>query len=135
MIFVTSSFTIIGPRQNILSRSISNCNVNDLIIRHIGKRFIEFSTDYVCFGNVYNFYIPESLISNFITRVSRELRDKEGEFRLVFNIVNQTTAEIEGSRLYTNTFFTAGVIQGTMNDRVKDFLYGNGHGKKKSSPL
>ena len=88
----------------------------------------------MCFGNVYNFYIPESLISNFITRVSRELRDKEGEFRLVFNIVNQTAAEIEGSRLYTNTFFMAGVIQGTMSDRVKDFLYGNGPGQKKSSP-
>ena len=68
---------------------------------------------------------PEKIISNFIERVSTELGNREGEFCLISCIVNQSVAQVEGKRLYTNSGFTTGIIQGGMNDRVKDFLYIN----------
>ena len=100
-------------------------NVNDLLIRRVGSRFIEFSIVYACLGSVYNFKDPDSIIRNFINRVSRGLGDREGEFRLVFSITNQSAVEIEGRRIFKNAFFTTGIIQGTMNDRVKKFVFLN----------
>ena len=100
-------------------------NVNDLFIRRVSSRFIEFSIDYARFGSVYNSKDPDSIVRNFINRVSREQGDREGEFRLVFLITNQSTVEIEGRHIFTNAFFTTGINQGTMNNRVKEFLFLN----------
>ena len=68
---------------------------------------------------------PEKIISNFIERVSTELGNGEGEFCLISCIIYQSVAQVEGKRLYTNSGFTTRIIQGGMNDRVKDFLYIN----------
>ena len=49
--------------------------VNDLLIRRLGSRLIEFSIDYVRFSSVYDFKNPDRIIRNFINRISRELGD------------------------------------------------------------
>ena len=97
-------------------------NVNDLLIRHAGSRFIEFSIYYTRFGSVFSFKDPDSIIRNFINRVSRELADRKDEVRLLFSIANQFAVEIEGRCIFTNTLFTIETIQGTRNDRVKKVL-------------
>ena len=89
------------------------------------KKVAVFSIDNARFFNRYDFTDPENIISNFIERVSTELGNIEGEFRLICSIINQSVAQVEGKRLYTNSCFTTGIIQGSMNDRVKDFLYIN----------
>ena len=47
------------------------------------------------------------------------------EFKLVSNLMNQSMADIEGRKIYSNKFWTTGAIQGKMDDRVKTFLYAN----------
>ena len=42
---------------------------------------------------------------------------------VVFSITNQSAVEIGGRYIFTNAVFTTGIIQGTRNDRVKDFLF------------
>ena len=100
-------------------------NVNDLLIPCVGSRWPVFSIDYADFGSVNNFKDVDSIIQNFMNRVSRELGDQEGEFRLVFLITNQCMIEIEGRHIFTNAFFTTGIIQGMMNDGVKEFSFLN----------
>ena len=50
---------------------------------------------------------------------------KNGEFRLVCCIVNQSAVELHGRRLYTNSCLTPEVIDGPMNDMVKEFSFSN----------
>ena len=40
-------------------------------------------------------------------------------------MTNQPAEEIESRRIFMNVFFITGIIQGTMNDRVKEFLFLN----------
>ena len=96
-----------------------------MIVRRTGNRFIEFSVDYHHFSKVYDFAKPENIISDFIENVSRKIPYVNGEFRLICCIVNQSAVEIEGRKICTNSCFTTGIIQGSMDDRVKDFLYLN----------
>ena len=50
---------------------------------------------------------------------------KNGEFRLVCCIVNQSAVELHARRLYTNSCLITGVIDGPMNDMVKEFSFSN----------
>ena len=45
------------------------------------------------------------------------------QFTVVAKYVNLSAVEIEGRKIYTNSCFTTCIIQGTMSNRVKDFLY------------
>ena len=96
-----------------------------MIVRRIGNRFIEFSVDYHRFSEVYDFTKPEKIIFDLIENVSSKIPDANCEFHLICCIVNQSTVEIEGRKIYTNSCFTTGNIQGAMSDGVKDFLYLN----------
>ena len=99
---------------------------NNLLKRRVGNKFIEFSIDYTRHGRVYDFKDPDKVINDFIENVARLVPSGEiGEFRLVCCIVNQSAVELHGRRLYTNSCFTTGVIDGPMNNRVKEFLFAN----------
>ena len=103
-----------------------NGNNNNILIRRIGNRFIEFSIDYDRFKNLYDFFDPDKIIGSFIEAVARKIPDEEGEFRTVFSIMNQSAAEIEGKRIYSNTFWSSELVLGRMKDqRVREFLYLN----------
>ena len=78
---------------------------------------MEFSIDYTRISNRYDFTDPENKILNFIKRVFIELGNREGEFRLIYCIVNQSVAQVKGKRLHINSCFTTGVIQGSLNDK------------------
>ena len=54
-----------------------------------------------------------------------KLDSENGEFRLACCIVNQSAVELHGRRLYTNSCFTTGVIDGPMDNRVTEFLFAN----------
>ena len=103
-----------------------NGNNNNILIRRIGNRFIEFSIDYDRFKNVYDFFDPDKIIGSFIEAVERKISGEEGEFRTVFSIMNQSAAEIEGKRIYSNTCWSSELVLGRMKDqRVREFLYLN----------
>ena len=103
-----------------------NGNSNNILIRRIGNRFIEFSIDYDRFKNAYDFFDPDKIIGSFIEAVARKIPDEEGEFRTVFSIMNQSTAEIEGKRIYSNIFWSSELVLDRMKDqRVREFLYLN----------
>ena len=103
-----------------------NGNNNNILIRRIGNRLIEFSIDYDRFKNVYGFFVPDKTICSFIEALARKIPDEEGEFRTVFLIMNQSAAEIEGKRIYSNTFWSSELVLGRMKDqRVREFLYLN----------
>ena len=66
------------------------------------------------------------VINDFIENAARLVSSGEnGEFRLICYIVNQSAVELHGRRLYANSCFTTGVIDGPMNNRVKEFLFVN----------
>ena len=95
---------------------------NDMLIRKAGK-FMEFSIEYKHHSNVYDFKNSDKVIGDFIENVARHLSEAEGEFRLICCIVNQSVVELHGRRLYTNSCFTTGIIEGSMNSRVKEYLF------------
>ena len=119
-----SSLSLAKKARHYLSkhlRLIANPNTN-LIIRRIDNKYLEFSINYDTF---YDFYDSEKVIRQFIEDVSLKIPNREGEFKLVSNLMNQYTTEIEGRKIYSNKFWTTGAIQGKMDDRVKEFLYVN----------
>ena len=65
-------------------------NRNNLLIRRVGNKFMEFSIDYTRHGKIYNFKNPEKVINDFIENVARVVPppNENGEFRLVCCIVN-----------------------------------------------
>ena len=68
---------------------------------------------------------PDKVIGDFIENVARHLFEAEGEFRLICCIVNQSVVELHGRRLYTNSCFTTGITEGSVNSRVKEYLFNN----------
>ena len=86
---------------------------------------MEFNIDYKRHSNVYDFKNPDKVIGDFIENVARHLFEAEGEFRLICCIVNQSVVELHGRGLYTNSCFTTGIIEGSMNSRVKEYLFNN----------
>ena len=101
-------------------------NSNNLLIQRVGNKFIEFSIDYTWHGKIYNFNNPEKFIDDFIENVAHVVpTNKNGKFRLICCIVNQSAVELHGRQLYTNSCFATGVIDGPMNNRVKVFLFSN----------
>ena len=103
-----------------------NGNNNNILIRRIGNRYIEFSIDYDRFKNVYDFFDSDKIMGSFIEAVARKIPDEEGEFRTVFSIITQSAAEIEDKRIYSNTFWSSELVLGRMKDqRVREFLYLN----------
>ena len=86
---------------------------------------MEFNIDYKRHSNVYDFKNPDKVIGDFIENVARHLSEAEGEFRLICCIVNQSVVELHGRGLYTNSCFTTGIIEGSMNSRVKEYLFNN----------
>ena len=84
---------------------------NNVLIRGVGNKFIEFSIDYTRHGRVYDFKEPDKVVNDFI--------------RLLCCMVNQSAVKLLGRRLYTNSCFTTGVIDSPMNSRVKEFLFPN----------
>ena len=113
--------------QHFLMKDLKlNGNNNNILIRRIGNRFIEFSIDYDHFKNDYDFFNPDKIIGSFIEAVARKISDEEGEFRTVFSIMNQSAAEMEGKSIYSNTFWSSELVLGRMKDqRVREFLYVN----------
>ena len=95
------------------------------MIQKIGNRFIEFSIDYIHHSETCDFMNPNKVINEFIENVARLTPKANGEFRLLCCIVNQSVVELRGRRLYTNSCFTTGIVEGDMNSRVKEFLYQN----------
>ena len=62
---------------------------NNLLIRRVGTKFIEFSIDYIRHGRVDDFKEPEKVINDFIENVARLVPSGEnGEFKLIYCIVN-----------------------------------------------
>ena len=98
---------------------------NDILIRKIGDKLIEFSIDYSRHSNLYDFENPNKVIENFVDTASRHIPEVEGEFRLICCIVNQSNVETNGRKIYTQACFTTGIIEGSMNNRVKEFLFNN----------
>ena len=96
-------------------------NNNNILIQRIGNRFIEFSIDYDRFKNVCDFFDAGKIIGSFIEAVARKTPDEEGEFRTVFSIMNQSAAEIEGKRIYSNTFWRSELVLGRMKDQRERF--------------
>ena len=75
---------------------------------------------------VYDFKDPDQVINDFIENVARLVPSGEiSQFRLVCFIVNQPVLELHGRRLYTNSCFTTGIIEGPLNNRVKKCLFSN----------
>ena len=93
----------------------------NLMIRKVGDKFIEFSIDYSQHGKIYNFKDPEKVLNDFIDNVARVIPEANGEFRLICCIVNQSAVELHDRRLYTNSCFTSSIVEGLMNNRVKEF--------------
>ena len=103
-----------------------NGNNNDLLIRRIDNKFIEFTINYDRFKNSYDFFTPDKIIASFIQAVVNKIPDEEGEFRTVFSIMNQSATQIEGKRIYSNTYQSSELVLGKMKDqRVREFLYLN----------
>ena len=103
-----------------------NGNNNNILIRRINNRFIQFSIEYHRFKNVYHFFDPDKIIGSFIETVERKTPDEEGEFRTMFSIMNQSAAETEGKRIYSNTFWSSELVLSSVKDpRVREFLYLN----------
>ena len=98
---------------------------NDILIRKIGDKFIEFSIDYSRHSNLYDFENPNKVIKDFIDTASRYILEVEGELRLICCMVNQSNVETNGRKIYTQACFTTGIIEGSMNNRVKEFLFNN----------
>ena len=98
---------------------------NDILIRKIGDKLIEFRIDYSRHSNLYDFENPNKVIENFVDTASRHIPEVEGEFRLICCIVNQSNVETNGRKIYTQACFTTGIIEGSMNNRVKEFLFNN----------
>ena len=72
-------------------------NRKNLLIRRVGNKFIEFSTDYSRHGRIYNFKNLEKVINDFIENVARVVPTNEiGDFRFVCCIVNQSAVELRG---------------------------------------
>ena len=113
--------------EHYLRRHLKLLSVNKdkFIIRKICEKYIEFSIDYARFGKVYNFKNLGKVLNEFIDNVARVIADANDEFRLICCIVNQSAVESHGRRLFTNSCFTTGIIEGLMNDRVKEFLFLN----------
>ena len=113
--------------EHYLRRHLKLLSVNKdkLIIRKIGEKCIEFSIDYARFGKVYNFKNLEKALNEFVDNVACVIPDASNEFCLVCCIVNQSAVESHGRRLFMNSCFTTGIIEGLMNDRVKEFLFLN----------
>ena len=107
-------------------------NRDNLIIRKTGDKYIEFSIDYARFEKDYDFKNPEKVLNEFTENVSRVIPDANGEFRLVCCIVNQSAVELYSRRMYTSSYFTTGIIECFMNNRVKEFLFPN---TKKKVPI
>ena len=97
----------------------------NLLIRKISNKDIEFSIDYTHHGKPYDFKDPEQILSNFIENVARVIPDASGEFRLVSCIVNQSAVELYRRIMYTNSCIMTGIIEDLMNNRVKEFLFLN----------
>ena len=119
------SFDALSKSKHILKNHLKILDtslVDNMIGRRIGDRFIEFTTDSKHFSKFYNFTKPEKIIFDFIENVSRKIPDANGEFRLICCIVNRSAVEIEGRKIYTNSCFIRGIIQGEMSNKVKDFL-------------
>ena len=69
---------------------------------------------------------PKKVILEFIENVVRLcILEANGEFRLVFCIINQSVVELHGRRLYTNSCFTTRIVEGDMKSRVKEYLFDN----------
>ena len=99
---------------------------NNLLMRRVGTKFIEISIDYIRHGRVDVFKEPDKVINDFIQNVARLVPSGEnGEFKLIYCIVNQSAVELHGRRLYTNSCFTTGVIDGPVNNKIKEFLFPN----------
>ena len=64
-------------------------------------------------------------MNDFIDNVALVTPEADGEFRFICCIVNQSTIELHGRRLYTNSFFTSGIAEGLINNRVKERLFQN----------
>ena len=97
----------------------------NLMIRKVGDKFIAFSIYYSWHGKVYNFKDPEKVLNDSTDNVTRGIPEANGEFRLVYCIVNQSAVELHGRRLYTNSWFMSGIVEGLMKSRVKEFLFQN----------
>ena len=104
------------------SKSSSN---QALLIKQIWAKFLEFSIDHRSFSKCYDFKNPDNVICEFIDTVSANLGSREGEFRLICCIVNQSLPQLEGKSLCTNSCFTTGIIQDRLAGRVKDHLFSN----------
>ena len=76
-------------------------------------------------SNLYNFESPNKAIEDFIDTGSRHIPEVDGEFRLICCIVNQSNVETNGRKIYTQDCFTTGIIEGSMNNRVKECLFNN----------
>lgn len=96
-----------------------------MLIKKVGDKLMEFGIDYKHNSIVYDLKNPDKVIGDFIEYVSRHLPETEGEFRLICCIVNQSAVELHGRRLYTNACFAIIIIEGSMNSRVKEFLFDN----------
>ena len=56
-------------------------------------------------SKMFTFFLdPDKIIGSFIEAVAKKIPNEESEFRTVFSIMNQSAAEIEGKRIYSNTF-------------------------------
>ena len=98
---------------------------NEILITKIGDQFIEVSIDYSRHSNLYDFENPNKVIKDFIDTASRYILEVEGELRLICYMVNQSNIETNGRKIYTPACFTTGIIEGSMNNRVKEFLFNN----------
>ena len=100
-------------------------SANKMLIRKVGDRFMEFSIDYTRHGKIYDFKNLDKIINDFIENVARFVPEANGEFRSICCVVNQSATELHGKRLYTNSCFTTGIIEGVFNTRIKEYLFLN----------
>ena len=105
---------------------------NSVLIRKVGDRCMEFSIDYTCHGEIYDFKDPDKIINDFTENVKRLVPKANGEFQLICCIVNQSAAVLHGRRRYANSCFTARIIEGVFNTRIKEYLFLN---TKKRVPI
>ena len=98
---------------------------NDILIREIGDKFIEFSIDYSCQSKLYDFKNPDKVIEYFIDTASRHIPEVAGEFRLICCIVNQYNVEANGQKIFRHACFNTGIVEGFMNTRIIEFSFNN----------